>query len=345
MGDDTAPEAVPVQGPSPWRRYLPLLILIFLAPATGELLSGSSPPASWITIFGIINIVLYGFGAVLAREYSKLWGGGWHRVLLLGAAYGIVEEGLVCKSFFDTKWPDLGPLATYGRYLGTGWVWSLNLTIFHMFISIAIPILIVELMFPSVRAVNWTNRPGRITILLLFIANAILTPVIFQPYRAIPQLTIATIVVLLLALLAWRWKGPQLPTLPDVRLLRPITMGLLGFACTFFFLIVQYVIPKTALPPIADMALTAGVAFLVGRFLYFRTGAGRVWTDRHRVALVTGALVPFMMLAPLVELGNHPSNGKHYTGQSLVGLAFLIGLIFLRRAILRRQAPTEVQGT
>jgi len=41
---------------------------------------------------------------------------GWQP--LLGAAYGIVEKGLMLKSFFGPNWPNLVSMHGYGRWLG-----------------------------------------------------------------------------------------------------------------------------------------------------------------------------------------------------------------------------------
>jgi len=130
----------------------PALTLFFLAPMLAELLSGSAPPVEFFNPFALLVLpALYGSGAILVRELRVRWGKGWPTVFALGAAYGIVEEGLMVKSFFDPNWMDLGPLGSYGRWAGVNWVWSLELTIFHAVFSIAIPILLVELLFPAQR--------------------------------------------------------------------------------------------------------------------------------------------------------------------------------------------------
>jgi len=52
----------------------PALVLFFLAPAIGELLSGSSPPAEFFTPFWLLILpALYGSGAVIARELKVRW--------------------------------------------------------------------------------------------------------------------------------------------------------------------------------------------------------------------------------------------------------------------------------
>jgi len=80
----------------------PALILFLLSPAIGELLSGSAPPVEFFNPFGFVILVsLYGSGAVIIRELKIRWKKGISSVLLLGAAYGILEEGLLVCSFYN----------------------------------------------------------------------------------------------------------------------------------------------------------------------------------------------------------------------------------------------------
>ena len=90
-------------------RMPPALVLFFLAPVIGELLSGSSPPVEFFKPFSLLLLAaLYGGGALLARELALRWGKRWPTILTLGLAYGVLEEGLMVKSFFDPAWMDLG---------------------------------------------------------------------------------------------------------------------------------------------------------------------------------------------------------------------------------------------
>lgn len=74
-------------------------MLFFLAPAIGELLSGASPPLKFFSPFlFVVLCLLYGSGALVVREITLRCGKGWTTILILGAAYGLVEEGLMVKS-------------------------------------------------------------------------------------------------------------------------------------------------------------------------------------------------------------------------------------------------------
>jgi hypothetical protein len=106
----TPGNAVPMvdAGAHPNRR--PLWALILLSPVIAEMLSGSTPPIEWLNpIAALFLIWLYGSGVLVMRETAVRWKTGWPGILLLGAAYGIIEEGLAVKSFFDPGWMDLGP--------------------------------------------------------------------------------------------------------------------------------------------------------------------------------------------------------------------------------------------
>lgn len=106
------------------------LLLLLLAPAMGELLSGSAPPAEFFNPMAFVALtLLYGGGALLVRELSltrpaaslpdqpcRVRSMSWPRVFLLGIAYAIIEEGLVCRSFFDPNWPDLTLPTTHSRW-------------------------------------------------------------------------------------------------------------------------------------------------------------------------------------------------------------------------------------
>src|SRR5512141_2946898 len=117
-----------------WKRSIsPALALWLIAPIFGELVSGSTPLNEYIWPQNILlQGMLYGSGAVLIRELLVRWGKSWRGLLLLGAAYGIYEEGLMVRSFFDPNWQDLENLGIYGLLAGVNWVWTEHLIIFHM---------------------------------------------------------------------------------------------------------------------------------------------------------------------------------------------------------------------
>ncbi|MFN2225993.1 MAG: hypothetical protein ACK2UY_06790, partial [Anaerolineae bacterium] len=84
-----------------------LILLLLLSPLAAELLSGSAPPAEFFTGWAILLVTWYGLGAILCRELSIRWRSGLAGLFLLGAAFGILEEGILIKTFFDPNAIDL----------------------------------------------------------------------------------------------------------------------------------------------------------------------------------------------------------------------------------------------
>src|SRR5579862_2526444 len=89
-----------------------VLLLAVAAPGIAELLSSSAPPLEFFIpwIFGLF-VLFYGGSAVLIREITLRWNSGWKGILLLGAGFGILLEGISTRAFFDPAWPSLGPMA------------------------------------------------------------------------------------------------------------------------------------------------------------------------------------------------------------------------------------------
>jgi hypothetical protein len=116
----------------------------------------------------MIQIGLYGGGAILICEMVRRWGGGWPSILLLGAAYGAIEEGLLEPSWFTPA------LRThpYGVALGVFWTYAAWNIGYHAVFSIAIPILLTELAFPAWRDKPWLGRTGMSVLGAVYAVNA-----------------------------------------------------------------------------------------------------------------------------------------------------------------------------
>ncbi len=326
--------------------------LFFLAPAVGELLSGSSPPVEFFNPFNLLLLsALYGGGALLVREWTLAWHKGWPSLLGLGVAYAIIEEGLCCKSFFDPHWPDVGILGSYGRWLGVNWVWTVHLTGYHAVVSILVPITLVELAFPEQRDTRWVGPRMRWLLALGLTAVVVLGLLAFpdarHPFRPPPVgYVLAMLSVVLLVWLAARLPAPATPG-PATGEKAPrhlLRLGLAAFLGTLGWFLVFWVLPHSSLPPGVTMGLgviCAGVA--VGLICRLAGGYPPDLVPLQRWALCTGTLAFLILLAPVQEATNaqRPDNT---TGMTAVGLGFLLGLLWLGWR-LRREAllpPTLV---
>ena len=189
------------------RPRFPVLALLLLAPTIPELLTGSTPitelvlnPAAFaIAFLGIVG--MYGGGALLIREFAVAFHKGWASILLLGAAYGIAEEGLAVHTFFEPAGQSpVGALGAYGHAFGVNWLWALGLTTFHAVYSIALPILLTQLWFPEVKSVRWLD-PGAVGLtasaylfvvgLFAFVVGHGPTPLLLAFFLAVEALLVA----------------------------------------------------------------------------------------------------------------------------------------------------------
>lgn len=159
------------------RPRLPVLALLLFAPAIPELLTGSTPvsnlffdPVQFLLSFGL-DIGLYGTGALLIREFAVSYHKGWASILLLGAAYGIAEEGFAVHTFFQTVGSPVNQLGVYGHAFGVNWLWALGLTAFHATYSIALPILLTQLWFPAVQGERWLDRGSLTLVAAVYLAE------------------------------------------------------------------------------------------------------------------------------------------------------------------------------
>jgi len=315
----------------------PALILFFLAPAIAELLSGSAPPSEFFNPVGFLLLAsLYGSGALIVRELKIRWNKGYVSLFILGAAYGILEEGLMVKSFFDPNWMDLGILGSYGRWMNVNWVWAEWLTIYHAIFSIAIPITLVELAYAEKRNESWIgNKTLTSLILLLGIVTAI-GYFALTPYRPpIIQYMLAIMSVIILIFIAWKTppkigkKGKLLPP-------KPLKFAAVGFLFTLslfmLFMAGPYLIPQPPALIVLGIILVYAMARFLGRY---------AWNNKtlyHKFALVAGALGFLIALTPIQEFD--ASRMDNPRGMLVVGVIALILLMLLARK-LRSQLSSE----
>ena len=197
--------------PLPSNRRL-ILYFVLLAALLPEAVTGSTPPQGWLNpIQALLNFWLYGTGVLVVREVSLRWKAGWPGILLLGAAYGIVEEGLAVTTFFNPTLPQVGVLGVYGRDLGVNWLWAVWLSTFHALVSIATPIFLIEWHWPALKGKRLLSGRGLVlTIALLALAALTINLLVHasSPYQeAGPEYLAALAAIAILAYAARHWAG------------------------------------------------------------------------------------------------------------------------------------------
>lgn len=353
-----APTQVSPQVATPRRRprVWPAALVLFLLPGlTAEPLTGSTPILVYFLnpISGILNTLLYGSGALLIREVARRRGLGWASVMLMGGAYGIFEEGLVVNTWANPWLPQVCAvvhgkaqgICDYGRVGPINWSWASSLTVFHALVSITIPILLVELLFPRVARLPWLGRRSRwllVLALLLALAFGLLINVASyrQHHRAGPPLGPYLFEALLMAALFW--LALRLRPRPDgaspssKRAPRLWSLRVLAFFAILLNTALASLFQGAKAPFQAEYMAYAVFALLVFWRLAAvsrRTG----WNDERHLALATGALGFFILLwDPILELIGS-AGGNSTRGTLVWALLYLLMLILLARRVPRRK--------
>ena len=324
-------------------RPAPGVFLFFIAPILGELLSGSTPPNSFFNPLTLLFLCsFYGGGAIIARELTLYWGKGWPTLLALGATFGIIEEGLMVKSFFDPHWKDLGLLSTYGRVFGVNWVWSVQLITFHTIFSIAIPILIVSLLFPKRRAERWAGPRTLLLLIVMFVLALVVGFLFLFPYHAplIPYIVTLAIVAALIVMARYLPRTINVTKSTDV--MQPLRFGLVGFLATVTLFLINWILPTTLTPFWVTILLTLLLDVAVIVVILHMSSNASGWTERHQIALVCGGLAFFVLLAPVIEI-MHWQRTPSSSGLTFVALLIAGLLYLLNRRIRKREQKQQLQ--
>jgi hypothetical protein len=280
------------------RRWKPILGLAFLTPVVAELVgSGNVPTLLFLNpLIALLFCLLYGPPALLLRELLVRGRIGWPSALVLGFAFGALNEGIVADSWFKPNALHM-TARELGRVGHTNWNLVANLTVFHTFVSMFIPIALAELWFRQHSGGPWLRRRGIIVccLITLFVALGDLSTRSHGKTRVVPDHPerVATLFVILFAVVAAlvlpRWRIPRSQhRVPSSR--RAFWIGFVWFAAYLFsFFGLVRIAPQVV--PIVALALwtTAVVALL------WWTGSTN-WTRRHTLLLCAGVLAPSMVL-------------------------------------------------
>jgi hypothetical protein len=292
-----------------------LLTLYFLAPVFAEILSGSTAPLMFVQPFSLIFIpLLYGSSALLIREIIARRRLGWSAALILGAAFGVFQEALVVQTWynFTAKSSPSHSSGVYAVWLGTNWVWALNVTIYHAVISITLPLIMLTLIFPERAFAPALKRRGVILLILwlLIPCGALAVDIARSQYAAEgyhgPPLAGYLLGCALVVGLALIGSFARFPSPRDAAGKRPPgvwTVRFTMFGLTALFFLLTFILPTNKLAPPLTLAICAGV-FTFGLWRVASWSAREGWSARHWLALVMGLQWwDLVIWAPLVEFG------------------------------------------
>ncbi|MDG6940289.1 MAG: hypothetical protein JRN39_07810 [Nitrososphaerota archaeon] len=286
----------------------PVLLLVLLTPGIPEYLSGSSPVTSLILnpplflVQLLLNVCLYGPGVLLVREAAVRWRKGWATIiLLLGCAYGILEEGVALNTLFYSKANPVGALGFYGHWLGVNWVWSAGVLMVHMVLSVSLPIMLLGVALPATRGRSLLpgRRAGAALALLTGDVFALLVFTVryagFWMGQPIFILSLAAIVCVVYA----ARRVPATLLSPAGRQRPYWAVAVLGALFFPLILLAEFLPMKASLPaPAALIALLAAEGLL---FRAVRGSVGREKDERRLVALSAGVLAPICLFGFLSQ--------------------------------------------
>ena len=321
-------------------RAHPAVLLVLLSPGIPEYLSGSSPVNAIVLNPGqfafqiVANLGLYGPGVLLVREAKVRWNKGLASVLLLGAAYGILEEGIALSTLFDPNANPVGTLGTYGHWLGVNWIWAASILPVHMIFSISLPIMLLGLALPETRERSFLpGRKAGLALAVLAADVALLFLAVLkagQYWMGWPVLLGSCGTVGVLVLAARLAPAGALESATDLPRVGPKVAAVVGAAFYPVVLVSQFGPASAGVPAAVDFVL---VLLVQAAFLVFALRIlGRHENERVRLGLAIGLIAPIAAFGVVAE-----------RALPLILMADLLaGLFFMR--VWRRYPSVKAAG-
>lgn len=303
-----------------------------------QYLSADHGAGAQVGMFLVLGL-WYGSAAVLIREVTRRAGRGWPTILLLGLAFGLIEEGLLTQSLFNPHYLGLDLLA-YGHLgvLGIGLPWTIFVLTLHVVWSIATPIALVEGIWPG--RDPWFGRVGLGVVIGLTLLGALaILGVSWSSsggFLATPvQLTAAAVLALAAVVVAFR--------LPRVTATRP-AQAVLPSAAVGLVLASGFQLMEHNGPDIAPAWVTVTVMLV----LLAASGIVAAVLRLNVLGLAIGAVLTYSW----VGLANSASAGLSGAIEQILLVLVAIGVCVLAIARHHRPAlnaapaaaPGEVRG-
>lgn len=320
------------------RRMALVVALALLSPVCAEYLIGYDQIIGRpLELLGGLLILapLYGTVAVLIREAARRTGRGWPTIVLLGAAFGLVQAGLIDQSLFnpdfvdEPSW-DRERLPTHIPELGLSAKYLLGFVAGHVIWSFGAPIAVIEACAPRYAGRPWLGRTGITTMLVLYgLGAAIIFREHTRDFMASPaRLGTTAAIAVLLGIAAFALPRRSVPV-PG----RVPPPWLVGCGAVVLWGTNQLAPASWAGVVLAAFALAVAAGCLI------RYSGRRGWNHRHVLAAGGAALVVNSALAFVVE----PLGETSYPAKYAVNSALLVGVLLLLTCIdhhLRRSKGT-----
>lgn len=322
----------------------PIWTLLILAPLIAEVLSGSTR-FSILFVF-IPEVMVWGVGALLAREFVRRWHAGGVSLLLLGLALSVAEEFVIQQTSIAPL-PFFGVNASYARLWGVNWLYFLFMLGYESVWVVLIPVQITELLFPARRGRPWLRGRGIAGCCVSFVIGSFLAwygwtqqarihslhAAPYQPPVAALAAGVVAIVALIALAYALRRRG-HAGSNPTRKAVNPWVAGIAAFvlSAVWYVVIVMVFNPHPGHP--ASAVLLAAVAWAVLAFVLLGYwAASSQWSDMHRWAVAFAPTVSCMTCGYLSTAG---WSRLDLTAKIVLNVLAFAGLLWLGVRVHRR---------
>jgi hypothetical protein len=279
---------------APRKNTAAVITLLFVTPLVAEYLLGDLPLKLLPAL--IVLAPAYGGGAVLIRETARRTGRGWPTMLILGAAYTLIAEGLVTQSLFNHDYLKMQMQLLDRAYIpavGIGGWWTLFMFNLHTFWSMGVSITLLEALFPAEAETPWLGRAGYSAVAVMFVlGSAANFGIGFKQNQFVAskvQLFSAAVVSVLLMV-----SGFLIPArgsrMVDGMVPSPWLTGAVAFVLGMGILNTP---PKWGWTAVGALLAIDAVCLVLVTFLSRRTG----WSALHTLSLAAGGALDYGTLA------------------------------------------------
>ncbi|HEY3505227.1 MAG TPA: hypothetical protein VGN37_20885 [Actinocatenispora sp.] len=329
----------PAQRHSRRRGLLLALALYAFSPFVGEFVLGNQPITAfaWVLVLG----TMYGGGAVLIHEVVRRTRGGWPMIVLLGAAYALVEEGIVDQMLFNPGYLGLPDFAGYAPVPGLGTSASLTegSLMLHTVWSISVPIAVIEA-FDRDAPRPWLGRPGLAVVVGVFVVGCTgLTAMQYEQFHFLASplqfgVTVAAVVALVAAavVVAVRRRDRPAPAAGTGRPApRPWRVAVVAFAVAGGYWAIELAVPwPWAVLPCVAVWVAASLVLLA------RYARRPGWSTTHVFAVGAGLLLTYVWVGFVQSASLPVSRPVAVLGNVVCGAVAI--LVLLLAARVRRHA-------
>ena len=292
---------MPDAGKKSWfHRALPAITLMLMAPLIAEVLPGATRVSALMgfpAIF-IMEVLIWGTGAVLARYCVRRFRLGWVNLVLLALALAVAEECLIQQTSFASLVVQIKGVE-YGRAFGFNYVYFTWAILYEAIFVVCVPVALCEMIFPTHKDGPWLNIWGIIPLVILFVpasfaawygwniiarTNSFHLPPYYLPQNLAMISTVVIIVLIGLAVGPLRrvLAMPAKPVTPP----HPLVLAVLGAAAAGIIFAIEVLAFGAApqVPTFVPVAAGIGLGMLI-MALVPRWMASPQWTTAHLIAM------------------------------------------------------------